>query len=660
MEERQSPDPLFKYSFQHGHVFYKPSHAQMLLQHVLESKHLRIGKFLPDFKKIKSFFLIAGTGLGKTVAMPVYLWLLGMNKQHTPSKNGPRVWVVEPKIAIAQGLCSEMSSDWQECMSREHIKPPSPFGCKTKVDHVNADAPIMFITTGIFSIYARKGMFKAGRDIILIDEAHETLEADTSVELAVGICRGSGIEIHYMSATVDTSDVEKQLGSQNVEIKGKRFPVWRHNMNQPLEACIEDIVEKALVQQDVNCELFPSFDYPFRSDILSAISEQHRTKGMLVIVNSFSGEHSDARKIEKILRNASFAHKIEIGLLASEILRDPHKRRRYHEMIENWKRKKSRYVLIATSVVEMGVTLPDLDYLVTMDSGFGEREACSLKHAPLGTNSLIQRLGRVGRLRPGIAYITQEIGAPYTELDDADLNHPDALTPEPICFPMGSGSLVWLAYETLSRKWKDEELSNKLKTEIRLATPIEESAERMAELIKERNTLKQIGAAGETGVTKEGKILERWIGRMNPACALGAHQALREGEALGVLQALCEGLVFEYPLEAICNAETVRENGKSDDWFYLSFVLQFGKLSTCRRRSWRVRTFAIEDPVDEMVMLEVRENALFRAFSLLHEFLDNFFEATRKDPVTASAEHVLSALRGYQKSIRAFLDLNVG
>lgn len=658
MEKRPSSDPLFRYSFQNGHVFYKPSQAQLLLQHVLESKHLRIGKFLPDFEKIKSFFLIAGTGLGKTVAMPIYLWLLGMKKQCTPSQNGPRVWVVEPKIAIAQGLCSEMSSDWQECMRNERNKQPSPFGCKTKVDHVNVDAPIMFITTGIFSIYARKGIFKAGRDIISIDEAHETLEADTSVELAVGICRGSGIEIHYMSATVDTSDTEKRLGAQNVTIEGKRFPIWRHNMSQPLEVCIEEIVKKTLVQQDIRCELFPSFDYPFRNDVLNAIGEQNRAKGMLIIVNSFSGERSDARKIEKILRDASFAHEIEIGLLASEILRDPHKRRRYHEMIENWKRRKSRYVLIATSVVEMGVTLPDLDFLVTMDSGFGEREACSLKHAPLGTNSLIQRLGRVGRLRPGIAYITQEIGAPYTELDDTDLNHPDSLAPEPICFPMDSGSLVWLAYETLFRKWKDEELYDKLKTEIRLATPIEESAERMAELIKERDALKRIGAANETGITKEGKILERWIGRMNPACALDAHQALQEGEALGVLQALCEGLVYEYPLEAVCNAETVHENGKSDDWFYLSLVLQFGKLSTCRRRSWRVRAFAIEDLVDEMVTLEVRENALFRALSLLHEFLDNFFETTRKDPIATSAKDTLSTLRSYQKSIRAFLDLN--
>ena len=439
----------FEYASERGRVSYTPQVVWAFLQHVLASKQLPIKASLAQFDRIESFFLIAGTGLGKTFALPIYLWFRHMHfaRYYQGVNSGsaiciideaPRVWVVEPKIAIVQGLQAELNAEWDRWWVMKKARTPAPlFGCKTSVDHRHTQAPIMFITTGIFAIYSRKGIFKPGRDIILMDEAHETLEADHAIELGIAICRASGVAVQYMSATVDAKELPARLGVEIVNIPGKRYPIWRHNMKRSMEECIVELVGKALVEQDRTSEYFPKDRGDISQQIVSAVTEQDRAKGMLVIVNSFASEQSDAKRVACQLEQAPYALQIEIGLLASEVLRDPSRRSAYHQMLERWKQEKKRYVLIATSVVEMGVTLPDLDFIVTMDSGFDDSaETGKLGRVALGTNALIQRFGRVGRVRPGIAYITREVGAPYSDLDDAALNASDALTPQPIVFPM--------------------------------------------------------------------------------------------------------------------------------------------------------------------------------------------------------------------------------
>jgi len=83
--------------------------------HVIDERKLRIMDSLKQIEHVP-FFLIAATGLGKTLVVP--LWLLYQMMHAKPAKalkeTGPRIWVIEPKIAIAQGLAAEMNRSWSD------------------------------------------------------------------------------------------------------------------------------------------------------------------------------------------------------------------------------------------------------------------------------------------------------------------------------------------------------------------------------------------------------------------------------------------------------------------------------------------------------------------------------------------------------------------
>ncbi|TSC62368.1 MAG: hypothetical protein G01um1014106_632, partial [Parcubacteria group bacterium Gr01-1014_106] len=314
--------------------------------HVIDERKLKILDALKQIEHVP-FFLIAATGLGKTLVVP--LWLLYQMMHAKPAnalkEAGPRIWVIEPKIAIAQGLAAEMNRSWSD-YSRKNGEQPFPlFGCKTKVDNLNLDAPIMFVTTGIFSIYARKGVFRPGTDFVLVDEAHVTLETDEAFELGIGICRQREVNLSYMSASVDPADIPDRLGAHVYRAEAKRFPVWRHNLGCALDDCLVRLVERTLIEPDPEDDIFPAGD-PEWGGVRKSVFETGRAKGMLVIVNSFSSKESDAKRLERDLRKAPFADKIRIGLLAGEVLRDPERRRRYEADLLTWKREKARYVLI--------------------------------------------------------------------------------------------------------------------------------------------------------------------------------------------------------------------------------------------------------------------------------------------------------------------------
>ncbi len=508
----EQPQP-FHYRHDGRWVALDPRCTALLFELLGTERHLALAAEVRHLKF--PLFLVAATGIGKTVLMPelVLYRALHLNKVQIAQQGepGPRVWVVEPKVLIAQSLEQEMNSNWKRLLPKMGgVQEPFPlFGCKTKVDHTNLDAPIMFITTGIFSIYARKGMFRPGKDFILIDEAHVTLETDEAFELGVGVCRSRGIEINYMSATVDASDIPKRLNANVVEIGTQRFPIWRHNLGQPLDDIVCDLVEQTLVEPDSDSEYFPDAGKGEWSGVRKAALEKGRAKGMLIVVNSYSSEDSDAKRIERLLKQTPFANRLAIRTLAGEVLRDPVRRKQYEADLARWKHEKMRYVLIATSVVEMGVTLPDLDFVVTMDTAYTETEN-GVRLGLLGTNALIQRIGRVGRERPGIAYVSRERGAPYTVLDDEEFNSPDALTPEPIRWPFEHGDLDWLAYWSLNQKWDPKKLIDgiqalKLPSNILGSEPIQQ----LAYLRKE---FRDTGLARSDSLTEKGRGIEGWIG----------------------------------------------------------------------------------------------------------------------------------------------------
>lgn len=502
------------------------------LRFVINRDGLSIGGYLEAMGQAP-FFLVAATGLGKTVAVPVHVFIRLMQRLGENPDPQPRIWVVEPRIPIAVDQMRFMSSLWDEYLrAKKESKLPPLFGCISSASgNVNRDAPIKFVTTGIFELMAKTGELTPARDRVIIDEAHVTVEQNAGVELGIALARKAGIVVDYMSATVDTSTLEADLDIDTViRADQQRYVIWKHNLLKPLHDALPSLIQATLIQPELSSEYYPNpHEYRHTQDVLSAVTETNRSHGLLAVVNSFAGEQSDVRRLTDIIRR-SFPE-LPVLELASEVVRDARRVKEFQRRLATIEHARQNYVILATSVVEMGITFPTLDYIVTMDSGYDQETIGDVTFpvvAPLGVNSLLQRMGRVGRRRPGIAYISYETGADYAELEDEVLNR-NGLRYERIQFPMAAAPLTTLAYYACKHAWHD--LASWV-ADLRLPSRLHENADRMEYLGEQIDMLHSLGIAADNQVTPFGEQMEQWIGQADLAYAVQLQRRLNDGAEL--------------------------------------------------------------------------------------------------------------------------------
>lgn len=520
---------------------YEPFRLAVVLQNLIESERLGIDEYLPAMNT-EPFFLVAATGLGKTVVAPPHVWLrqcAKLRKLHPGVL--PRVWVVEPRVMIADEQGAYMHETFRKVHQSLGLQgaPGSLFGSISSAKRVRQSAPVLFVTTGIFTLKARAGDFDPHIDRVIIDEAHETIAQNPDVELAIAICRQAGVTIDYMSATVDTESIPDLLGIKPVNIilaDKQRHPIFISNVGRTMKDAIVDVARELLIDRNVNSSLLPPLSSPIRSEIIRDLFEgEERSHGLLVAINSVSGATSDAKIVQKKLMEAGLqmgGEPLDVLELSSKQTKNLLEATRFEERLAAIERKHRPYVVVATSVIEMGVTIGSLDYVMTMDSGFenvvvGDRTVPTV--VPLAFNSLKQRLGRVGRRRAGIGLITTEVGAPYTKFDSDTLNG-DGLEYEPVKTPLATGPLLQLAYYTFEKGWftaaqVGEGLAAMgLPSRRQLLT-----IDRLTDLVEERRFLQQLGVAGEDGaLTASGRSTGAWIGDGYLPYAVRLQQALAE------------------------------------------------------------------------------------------------------------------------------------
>lgn len=514
------------------------------LKYIVNKDRLQIAEYFHLMEQAP-FFLVASTGLGKTVGVPPHILLRQCEDILKPNDNRtvtsiPRVWVVEPRIPIAIEQMEFMNKLYRDYLNRngelEVTEKPILFGCVTSASgRINPNAPVMFVTTGILALLAKGDQLIANRDRIIIDEAHVTVEQNPDVELAIAIARRQGVVVDYMSATVDTRNLRETLGVEVViDAVQQRHPIWAHNLGKTVEESIVDLIQNTLVDPNPDSEYFPGNDYRDRNRVLNdVIGGDNRARGMLVIVNSFSGENSDISQLARLVEEAPFNQNgttVEVLKLASEVIRNKERFRAFQHHMETIDRKAGRYVIFATSVVEMGVTFPTLDFVVTMDSGYENMtigESMMPKLVPLGVNALKQRFGRVGRRRSGIAYIGKEIGAYYSDLDDPELNG-RGLVYEQIGLPLLNSSLTQLAMYSFEQEWQDVESELE---DLALPSKIHRLPSRVEELQTQRQRLINLGIADGNNLTPLGEVCDKWVGMAD----------------LGYAVKLQEELAAEYP-----------------------------------------------------------------------------------------------------------------
>lgn len=408
------------------------------------------------------------------------------------------------------------------------------YGCITSAGKINGDAPILFVTTGIMESLTFGGdQLDSEYHRIIIDEAHVTIEANPAIELGIALARKLGVKIDYMSATVDPASLADDLGVKIIRAGKSRFPIHLTNLKTPVEERVLDLVENYLLEPDAARFPDPSdFDAENRGKIeqirLHLLSKNdftddgrnypglnNRAQGMLIIVNSHQNENSDTQRIANLITRAGFnkgKSRVEVLRLASPIVRDPAQKLAFDRLVKNIEDKKGRYVIVATNVVEMGLTFSSLDYVVTMDSEFDNEYTDGsqmIRKVELGINALYQRIGRAGRVRPGMAFIAKDFGAWYSELDDAALAR--GLPVAPIKYPLAKGSFLKLALHTFRSEIPEANLRQEIER-LNLPSKIQDNPELWSRFIAERERLRKIGIAAGDKLTRTGKKTFDFVG----------------------------------------------------------------------------------------------------------------------------------------------------
>jgi hypothetical protein len=457
------------------------THIQQFLDFIMASHSLTIGEYFPQIDVNKSFFMLAATGLGKTVALPIYLLYLLVKKLEDNTSfikivEMPTVWVVMPKVTIAESEAHHLNELYTMFLLSlvAPLDPKKPilkstklensdsvlFGYRTSKESKHTTAPIQFITTGVLPLISYSNELDPKLNSVIIDEAHVTLEATEDMEIGITFLKKQGVIVNFMSATVETADLEERLGTTIIKADKARHKNFYHNTGKPLLACIEDIIACTLINFDTNSQYYPQLtgngqDKNWKESVITGTKcfsdnkeNPTRSSGLLVTINSQQGKKSDSKDVEQKIHRLCKVHGIEVLVFSSKINKDAKLKRLFDQAFDRIKKCNLKYVIIATSVIEMGITWETLDYVVTMDSEYENIDVDGhqiLMTVPLGTNALKQRIGRVGRKRPGCGYITKEFGTYYTDMSDEELNG-NGLKNQPISFPLSRVKPMKLTY----------------------------------------------------------------------------------------------------------------------------------------------------------------------------------------------------------------------
>ncbi|MCX6808241.1 MAG: tetratricopeptide repeat protein [Candidatus Berkelbacteria bacterium] len=473
-----SPHFVFMNAMTGHEEWHSSEKIRQFLNFVLKTQNLPMGQFDQDSGYVpidmmgdKPVFLVAKTGVGKTVSVPTKILISHMDTYFkkagivggTAMKDKyPQVYVVVPRIPIAQSQMNFMNSQYQEFLKISGAKDARNyylFGSISSAGKRNDKAPILFVTTGIFESMAFNDQFDPDLHRVIIDEAHVTIEQNPGVEIGIAIACAKKVMIDYMSATVETSTLKADLQTEIVVAGKDRYPIMMRNLGGTVEDNLLQMIDQYLINPKE--EYYPDrHDPKYGSITVDLFDNRHgRPRGLLVIVNSHQGAASDTLRFCKLIEEAEFNWNRKIVSAfsyAAPVARNKAAEDRFRRQIEAVEKQNGLYVIVATNVVEMGVTFDSLDYLMTMDSEFVTTYVDGgqlIDAVPLGINALYQRIGRVGRKRGGIAFIADEIGAPYAKLPDKELRK--GLPCQRIGFPIAKGNVQKLALYSYKQGWSE-------------------------------------------------------------------------------------------------------------------------------------------------------------------------------------------------------------
>lgn len=302
------------------------------------------------------------TGSGKTTQLPKLALLARGQRQGLIGCTQPRRLAA---ISMAKRVSEELQSPTGDFVGYQHR-----FERK-----LSPQTRLKFMTDGILLSETRRDPLFKAYSVLIIDEAHER---SLNIDFLLGLIREilpkrPDLRIIISSATLDSAGFSAFFHNATVvNIPGRLFPIERHWM--PLEDEEDD-------------------DLPRR--IANAVDSLNNEDGDILV---FLPGERDIRDTKEMLEGRRLPRTEIIPLMASLPA---------GEQERAFRLSSNRRIILATNVAETSLTLPGIRCVI--DSGLARIKRYNakshiqqLKIEPVSQASCRQRMGRCGRIGPGI------------------------------------------------------------------------------------------------------------------------------------------------------------------------------------------------------------------------------------------------------------------
>lgn len=255
---------------------------------------------------------------------------------------------------------------------------------------------LLYTTDGSMVGKAFKDPSMAEYGAVIIDEAHER-NANIDVLLYLvkeRLAKPNPPKFVIMSATMQAAqftDYFKGTPIGQLDVEGRTFPITRHYLDRPIDA--KSYLDKILETiKTIIGKLPPD---PTAEDILVFLPSTKDIETLCTTINT---------KLAGTLRTGCVCLPLYSGLNddSKDLAKDDS---RFRRMSGNPKVK----IVLSTNLAETGVTVKGIKYVIDSgyeyDSGFDPvTRSRTLELSRIAKSNVLQRMGRAGRVAPGICY----------------------------------------------------------------------------------------------------------------------------------------------------------------------------------------------------------------------------------------------------------------
>lgn len=360
---------------------------------------LPVAEKLSYIEPEENFILIAHTGSGKTMVIPAYLHY----------KTGRKILMRQPTRVATKSAYNGLKMFWE------------PLGFKvgmlTSEDKIGdvGDNDITVVTDGVMTHLLKEPKHKY---LCIFDEIHSQM-AVTEIEMGIVktyMNEGKDIQIVLLTATIRPENILNHFESLNIQPQTKEYISMICDKVE-----VGEVVNEVDQQQFLKAYYTEGVAYPIEKKILHA-------------GGTIKPEIDFARRMAKEKKRGLIflCTRREVAEIKDDISDDPllPPALEVHadvsvDRIVDFVENNEPSIVIATVAMATSVTLP-FDEVLIMDKGIDSIYEDGIKRTvtniPLDDNGILQRAGRVGRVKPGVAtlcsghMVEEQVGAEIRRL----------------------------------------------------------------------------------------------------------------------------------------------------------------------------------------------------------------------------------------------------